>query len=345
MKKITRLIYTGLLGVGFLISSPIMIKQVLKESPDTKAEATSIPYQPPAETEPAEPSETQPEETETLSEEETAETVQDTPEISAVFVKSELSYFDDALFIGDSRMENFRDYGTLNNADYLCSSDLSADMLLNDSEIDDTTFSEKISSAEYGKIYLMFGLHQAGDGAEDFRKNMTQVLNRIQNQQPDAVIYLMANLHVSTQESNENINALNQALQELADNEKIFYLDANPLFDDENGCLPEDVSEDGIHPDDAYYPQWCDWICEHTITPESKMLALPSLNFGQAVENVKNGKRVSRKSWENNTWLELHQEINVFSIQLHSENNQFSQWSASQEDMLADDWYLVEAVS
>lgn len=36
------------------------------------------------------------------------------------FTTVDASYFDDALFIGDSHTDGFKDYAGLNNADYLC---------------------------------------------------------------------------------------------------------------------------------------------------------------------------------------------------------------------------------
>ena len=51
----------------------------------------------------------------------------------------------------------------------------------------------------------------------------------------------------------------------MADGKKIYYLDANPLFDDSNGCLAADYTSDGTHPYAKHYLTWADWLRNHTI--------------------------------------------------------------------------------
>ena len=73
----------------------------------------------------------------------------------------------------------------------------------------------------------------------------------IREWQPDAIIYIMANLHVSeiknnpeTEFNNININDKNAASALLANGKDIFYLDCNPLFTDDNGFLNADLTFD-----------------------------------------------------------------------------------------------------
>ena len=122
MKKLSKNIYAGLLCIGFLITSPMITMQVLKESPDVRADSIEPDSQPDTldETE----SETEELPTE-FQFDESDESTTELQEIQLEFVESDASYFDDALFIGDSRMVGIRDYGTLNNASYLCSVGLS----------------------------------------------------------------------------------------------------------------------------------------------------------------------------------------------------------------------------
>ena len=49
-----------------------------------------------------------------------------------VFITSDSSYFDDALFIGDSRTVGLCEYGTLKNADYFASTGMSVYKLWNE---------------------------------------------------------------------------------------------------------------------------------------------------------------------------------------------------------------------
>ncbi len=339
---VTQYVRAALLGFVFLISSPLIIMEVLHENPDTRAVAVDAPAYVPENDDPEA-------ETNEQQEEQNPEENQETTEPVLAFVESSPSYFDDALFIGDSRTEDIRDYGTLQNADFLCALGLSAFKVINDNPVKGVTLSEKLSSKDYGKIYIMLGQNEVADSPESFKINMTQLISEIREQAPDALIFLMANLHVSKQlgidspsESNERLNVLNQIIEEMADGKTSFYLDVNPLFDDEEGYLPEDASGDGVHPYATYYPQWCEWLCQHTITGESRLAGLPAFDFGRGIEELKKGKLISRKSWGNEKiWIELVSDEENQIMQMKKADDTRVLWTASQEDMLADDWYLT----
>ena len=73
----------------------------------------------------------------------------------------------------------------------------------------------------------------------------------------------MANLHVSAAKSqssstinNKNLNELNAKIAALADNQRVFYLDVNPIYDDANGNLDAKYTSDGVHVYAKYYPRW-----------------------------------------------------------------------------------------
>ena len=60
--------------------------------------------------------------------------------------------------------------------------------------------------------------------------------------------------------NNENINKLNKAIEELADGEKIFYIDVNEIFSDSEGNLNSELSGDGIHVSAKGYKKWEEWF-------------------------------------------------------------------------------------
>lgn len=84
------------------------------------------------------------------------------------------------------------------------------------------------------------------------------------------------------------------------------------------------------------------------------------MTFGQAIELVKNGKRVKRQGWNGkNQYIELATNISYKNSQgdiVNCEHKCFSNsaiafvgtqgvqlgWLASQADMLAEDWEIVE---
>lgn len=72
------------------------------------------------------------------------------------------------------------------------------------------------------------------------------------------------------------------------------------------------------------------------------------MNFGQAIEALKHGKRVVRSGWNGKgMWIGL-QVPDAFSkmtlpyIYMRTANGDFVPWLASQTDMLSEDWSIVE---
>ena len=127
---------------------------------------------------------------------------------------------------------------------------------LKDEEGNKMTVDEALQNDEpYGKIYIMLGLNEIGTGTtETFVAKYAEVVARIRELQPDAIIYIQGIMHVTQKKSdndkifnNPTINERNEALSHLANNVDIFYIDMNEAVDDENGNLLEELSTDDIH--------------------------------------------------------------------------------------------------
>ena len=118
----------------------------------------------------------------------------------------------------------------------------------------------------------MLGINEVGNDFEYTVAAYRKLVDGIRQAQPDALIYLQGNLHVTTAGqtqyiTNERIDILNSRIQELADNKKTFYICVNGVFDDENGALTADYASDGVHVLAKYYATWCDWLCQNTVAP------------------------------------------------------------------------------
>lgn len=188
------------------------------------------------------------------------------------------SYFEDAVFFGDSRTLGISDYAGL-DADFYCENGMTVYKLLDDKGVvnQDTGKKENIpqmlKQKKFGKIYIMLGMNELGYGTTDvFLEQYRTVVDQIRAWQPDAVIYILANLHVNreknnmeTEFNNVNINAKNVAAAGLANGEDIFYLDANPLFIDEEGFLQDELTFDGVHLYADGYTVWRDFLMEHGV--------------------------------------------------------------------------------
>lgn len=194
------------------------------------------------------------------------------------YIEVKPDYFNDAAFIGDSRIEGLHDYGTLRtecSADFYYKEGVSIWNLMTDTMANNDTVPNALSQKQYKKIFIMCGVNELGNGfANDYKEQYKKVLDEIQNLQPDATIFILGMMHVTQNYSdnsdvfnNDNIDCRNALIAEYADGMHIFYLDMNPVVCDMNGNVPGGVkseySNDGIHLQAQYYALWEDFMLKH----------------------------------------------------------------------------------
>ena len=185
-------------------------------------------------------------------------------------------YFDDALFIGDSRTVGISEYGDLNNAIFFANTGMSVYNVFEKNvsvpQVGKLKLEQLLTYKKFGKIYIMLGINELGYNQEKTLKKYKDLLKFIQEKQSNAIIYIEANLHVTAERSNKdktinniNINKINNEISQLADNEKIFFIDVNEKFDDENGNLPSNYTQDNVHIYAKYYKEWSDWLSQNAV--------------------------------------------------------------------------------
>ena len=195
------------------------------------------------------------------------------------FQTVERDYFDDALFVGDSRTVGLMEYGNLENATFFADSGMSVyGLALKKITIPGKgkmTFDQVLDERQYGKIYLMLGVNELGYRFEATKARFEETVEKIHAAQPEAIIYLCANMHVTKEQSekdeiynNTNVNMINEVIEALADDQQFIYLDVNELFDDEEGYLNEEYTSDAFHVLGKYYEDWVDWLCTKAIIQE-----------------------------------------------------------------------------
>lgn len=185
-------------------------------------------------------------------------------------------YFDDALFIGDSRTVGISEYGDLNNATFFANTGMSVYNVFEKNvsvpQVGKLKLEQLLTYKKFGKIYIMLGINELGYNQEKTLKKYKDLLKFVQEKQSNAIIYIEANLHVAAERSNKdktinniNINKINNEISKLADNEKIFFIDVNGKFDDENGNLSSNYTQDNVHIYAKYYKEWSDWLSQNAV--------------------------------------------------------------------------------
>lgn len=179
----------------------------------------------------------------------------------------ELTY----LFIGDSRTVGLANYASIENADFFSTIGMSVynipDARVPVPQIGKVTLEELLHYKQYDIIYVMLGINELGYAFDQTVARYGDLVDSVMTSQPNAVVILMGNIHVTSERSktdkyinNPAINRFNEATAELADNKTVFYLDANILFDDEDGSLAAEKSSDSAHLKAKYYVPWADWL-------------------------------------------------------------------------------------
>ena len=193
------------------------------------------------------------------------------------FVQVDSSYFDDAVFIGDSRTVGLKDYGGLDNAVFYASDGMNVYDLWTEAfcEVDgeNVTLEEALSAQDFGKVYFQIGINEMGRGTVDgFMKAYTEAVEKIKELQPDAVIFVQGIMRVTKEKSekdkifnNEGINLRNEKIAELADNRTVFYIDMNEAVCDEEGHLDASLTFDDLHLYGSKYGVWVEFLMSHGI--------------------------------------------------------------------------------
>lgn len=206
---------------------------------------------------------------------------QDEPAEKGVsYMAVEDDYFADAVFIGDSRTVGMSEYGGLEDiATFYASTGLSVHKLFTakivpvQGQKKKITVEEALQENTFSKIYFMIGINEMGTGTVDtFMEKYEEAVAHLQELQPDAIIYLQGIMKVTAKRSeqgdyitNEGIEERNERIAQLADNERIFYLDVNPLICDETGGMVESYTHDGVHLKAKYIEIWKQFLKEHAV--------------------------------------------------------------------------------
>lgn len=206
----------------------------------------------------------------------TSSSISSEPELGPV----DLSYFDDALFLGDSRTVGLRAFGSFVNSSYFAKTGISVNSFFIYPALDENTgltLTQTLLQRQYKKIYIMIGVNDAAIiPLEDFETQFFDAIRQIQELQPDAVIYIQSILGVTKNKelgdpyhySNAKVLERNELLKSRCDGKSLIYLDVFSVFSDYEGYLNSLYSNDGLHLNSSDYQAWCDYLLAHGLPIE-----------------------------------------------------------------------------
>lgn len=186
------------------------------------------------------------------------------------------SWFDDALFIGDSRVSGFSAYNILTNPDIVSGNNVSAGNILDGENTFDIGSGEQslndiLISKKYGKIYISLGTNELSWSAsykpETFKENLLAVIDVVRGYQSSASVYLMNIIPVSSDYSwSSALQNMNNVIASVALQKSVYYLDVSSLFDDGSAHLnPGYDAGNGIGITVPAYNTLLDYLLSHTV--------------------------------------------------------------------------------
>ena len=205
------------------------------------------------------------------------------------------SYFDDAVFIGDSvslklqyyvRDKRKSEEGFLGKAQFLTAGSFSyinALTSVTEESVHPSYQGTKmllenaVAACGAKKLYIMLGMNDiAGGNYDNTLRNLSLVISRILEKAPDVTFYFesvtprMADSQ-TRKLNNEIIRTYNQKLQEYCEENGYYYVDVYSVLCDEEGNLPSRFCSDpvstggmGIHFTNEACAVWIDYLYTHT---------------------------------------------------------------------------------
>lgn len=193
------------------------------------------------------------------------------------------SYFSDAAFIGDSRMEGFRMASGITQGQFFTSIGMSLSSMRSEKVIQTSegniTVAAALSGGKYNKIYIMLGTNDLGEYDWDsFKDGFISVIERFREIQPDAIFYICSVIYVeeakvydSTYINNSNVDKINSILLDICEEEEgFYYLNLNEILSNGYGSLIEGASSDGVHLENGYCKQMLNYLKSHYIDVSAK---------------------------------------------------------------------------
>ena len=192
------------------------------------------------------------------------------------------SYFHDALFIGDSRVMSLMLYSGITDAVFYTEKGVNVTTLLTKPIVMQTggtkiTIPEALRSKRFGKIYIKTGINELGwRNTRMFAEAYGEIVDRIREIQPTALIYVQSILPVSRTKAekdavinNARIAEFNELIKKMTWEKGVSYLDVYQFMIDDEGFLPEEAGSDGVHLNKEYCRLWLAYLREHTVRGSS----------------------------------------------------------------------------
>lgn len=185
------------------------------------------------------------------------------------------SYFEDALFIGDSRLLFFSHHKFLRGAIWYCKESFGVfdgiDVPMWIDFVGKKSIKDLLLEHNFGKIYINLGINYLDKDINLHKEAFENFINEIRLYNPNSIIYILSNIHMTKEKqkkpflTNERIDEVNDFLKSF-ESDNIFYIDITSIYDDSEHNLKSEYSYDGLHIYEKYYDELYNILVRGTVT-------------------------------------------------------------------------------
>ena len=187
------------------------------------------------------------------------------------------SYFSDAVFIGDSRMQGFQKASGITQGTFFTSVGMNLSKMAKEAIIpaydgSNITVAAALSGGTYNKIYIMLGANDLGEyDWNHFYEGFIAVTKRFREIQPNAAIYVCSCIYVDESKvttsyvNNANVEKINSLLLQICEEQGYHYINFNEFLTNGYGALKPEASSDGVHLYGEYCQQMLTYLKNHYV--------------------------------------------------------------------------------
>lgn len=203
-----------------------------------------------------------------------AEPVEETPRVAD-------TYFDAAVFFGDSRTDGFRLYSGLDRGTYLYATGATVQSVFTkavETAAGEMPLLDALAAQDPApeRIFVMLGVNELGwTKSGNFRDYYVQVIERMRADHPEAEVLVQSILPVSklqeekkTYVNNSRIEVYNEIIREVCGELDCPYLDVASAVVDEEGFLRAEWTYDGVHLNKKGSAAWLEYLRTHAVDYE-----------------------------------------------------------------------------
>ena len=192
------------------------------------------------------------------------------------------TYFDGAVFLGDSRTEGLSLYSGLKTGHFYTAVGATVESVFSKKNFETDSgkkvpLLDAVAEQDCDKVYIMLGINELGwSKTKTFHDQYAKLIDRVREDHPEAKIVLQSIPPVGAKQeakktyvNNERIAAYNEVIKTLAEEKECYFLDVAACLTGGDGLLPKDLNFDGIHLNPAGCKVWLNYLRTHSLEDDA----------------------------------------------------------------------------